>query len=180
MSCTFVPPICCSASMRAAPHACLHPAGRRCRSMTACEPDGSRHRVTWPPHVCLAPKPGGAHCQLHGVAARGGRPSDGDPPVGDLAVDEALTHRGRCGTCSTASSAGGPLMAVAARCPSPSTMGVITTTRFGTVLSSSLAMGMGRSLIASPSRWMSWRTSSRTVSRSSPSDWLIRISQVPK
>ena len=46
-------------------------------------------------------------------------------------------------------------------------------------LSSSLAMGMGRSLIVSPSRWMSWRTSSRTVSRSSPSDWLIRISQAP-
>ena len=64
--------------------------------MTACGPDGSRHRVRWPLHACLAPRTRVVHTannteSLPGEVVR----SDGDPPVGDPAVDEAFDSSGQ-------------------------------------------------------------------------------------
>ena len=109
----------------------------------------------WPLHACRDQEAGGAHCQQHGVAAWGGCPEQWRPPGRrSRRLTRHSTHPVKFGTCSTASSAGNPLTDVAARSPSPSTTGVITTTHSGTELNWSLAMEMGRSLTASPSRWM--------------------------
>ena len=178
MSCTFVPPYLLQREGR-------HPSRSASGRETLQVDDRLRPRRESAPGHMAAPRLPGAktrvvHTANYTESLPGRSSGDGDPPSVIWRLTKLLTLRGRCGTCSTSSLAGGPLMAVAARCPSPSTMGVITTTRFGTVLSSSLVMGMGRSLIASPSRWMSWRTSSRTASRSSPSDWPSGSARRPK
>ena len=70
------PPICCSASP-SGPGLVMPPTpeGRHCKSMTGCEPSGSRRRARWPPRPCLARKKRVvSHCQQHRVAARGGCP----------------------------------------------------------------------------------------------------------
>ena len=64
--------------------------------MTAYGPDVSRHRVKWPPHPCPPQNAGSVHTannteSLPGEVVR----SDGDPPVGDPAVDEAFDSSGQ-------------------------------------------------------------------------------------
>ena len=93
MSCTFVPPYLLQRiAMRAGTAMHLPPVGRRCRSMTACEPDGIA-TGSWPPHL-PGPKPGGALPATPSRCREAVR-SDGDPPVGDLAVDEAFDSSGQ-------------------------------------------------------------------------------------